>query len=445
MHVYSHDLDYTEASAFFTAFAHEPYALLLDSADRAHPDARYSFIAVRPVETIESINGLITITNRAQQTRFQADPFSIVEQRLKDWNFSSAAIPELPPFQGGAAGFFGYDLTTQASGSLDMAIGLYDQVIGFDHHAQKAWIITHAENQNDATRKQSILLKSHPKKSTQDHDSLNWNSSITPAEFKTDVQKIIDYILAGDVFQANLSHRFSANLPKHFDPYDHYQTLRSVNPAPFAGFMNCGGLVISSASPERFLECHNHTIKTKPIKGTVPRTTSPDLLNNAKDRAENIMIVDLMRNDLSRVCEPDSIHVEKLCAVESFANVHHLVSTISGKLKSDETPLNALSACFPGGSITGAPKIRAMEIIAECEGTPRGPYCGSMGYVGANGSMDMNILIRTLVYNNDTVSFNVGGGITASSEPAAEYQETLDKAAGLFNSFITTTQARKRA
>ena len=207
--------------------------------------------------------------------------------------------------------------------------------------------------------------------------------------------------------------------------------------------MNLGNLRISSASPERFLTVENKIVQTKPIKGTRPRLQdiSEDeaqkkyLQSSEKDRAENIMIVDLLRNDLSKACTPESVIVEKLCGVETFARVHHLVSTITAKLKDECTPVDLLRDCFPGGSITGAPKIRAMEIIEALEPTQRGAYCGSIGYIGFDGTMDMNILIRTLVYNGNNVSFQAGGGITADSNPDAEYQETLDKAAGIFASF----------
>ena len=207
--------------------------------------------------------------------------------------------------------------------------------------------------------------------------------------------------------------------------------------------MNFGNLQLASASPERFLCVRNKQVETRPVKGTRPRLSDlhkdeeiqQELLDSEKDRAENIMIVDLLRNDLSKVCGDFSIEVPQLCTLESFAAVHHLVSTVTGILLPEKTPLDLLRACFPGGSITGAPKIRAMEIIAEMEGVQRDSYCGTIGYIGFNGTMDTNIIIRTLVYEEDKIHFNVGGGIVADSVPSEEYQETQDKASAIFESF----------
>jgi para-aminobenzoate synthetase component 1 len=254
---------------------------------------------------------------------------------------------------------------------------------------------------------------------------------------------VINHIRAGDIFQANLSQRFSAALPTGFDSFAHYQSLRAKNPAPFAAYLDLGAIRIASASPERFLSVRGGIAETRPIKGTVARDENPvrdnaaraALMMSEKDRAENVMIVDLLRNDLAKVCADDSVEVASLCEPESFAKVHHLVSTVTGRLRENFTSLDLLRACFPGGSITGAPKVRAMEIIAELERRRRGPYCGAIGYVGANGAMDMNIAIRTLVYEGRSVSFSVGGGITTASDPEAEYRETLAKAAAIFDSF----------
>lgn len=453
MKLYKKDIPYADAGSLFSRFAGEPYALFLDSADRDHPDARYSFIAVRPAETIEYANRRVTITSPRQQTSFKADPFQIVEDRLKSYGLDEGEAG-LPPFRGGAAGFFAYD----TDGSPGMAIGIYDQALAFDSREKKAWILTQAENEDQAKVKRETLKAPSPALASARTPSLRreegwgegkieWQSNFTKQSYEQAVRQVAEYIRAGDIFQANLSQRFETNLPVDFDAYEHYLLLRGINPAPFAGFMNLGGIKISSASPERFLTCDaKGRIHTKPIKGTAPRESDPEKLKaSLKNRAENIMIVDLMRNDLSKVCEPASVEVEKLCEVESFARVHHLVSTISGNLRPKKSCVDLLRACFPGGSITGAPKIRAMEIIDELEKMPRGPYCGAMGYIGAGGYMDLNILIRTLVYQNGKVSFNAGGGITADSDPAQEYQETLDKAAAIFNSFSIREEKRKTA
>jgi para-aminobenzoate synthetase component 1 len=328
----------------------------------------------------------------------------------------------------------------------DLALGIYDQVIAFDHEKNQAWIITHAPNYHDARKKQDYLLGliAHPETRTPYQDThLDWQSNYEACDYIDMVKKTIEYIKAGDIFQANLSQRFDARLPPGFDPFNHYLHLREVNKAPFAGYMNCGAVKISSASPERFLTVKAGKVETRPIKGTRPRADDDtldreyrkNLLESEKDRAENTMIVDLLRNDLSKVCTAKSVDVKELCKLETFASVHHLVSTVRGELKKNKTAIDLMKACFPGGSITGAPKIRAMEIIEELEPTRRGPYCGAMGYIGFDGTMDSNILIRTLVYEPGKVSFQVGGGITADSNPDDEYQETFHKAESLFRSF----------
>ncbi len=237
-------------------------------------------------------------------------------------------------------------------------------------------------------------------------------------------------------------------LPRDFEPFVHYIHMRDLNPAPFGCYMNLGEVKISSVSPERFITAKDGQVETCPIKGTRPhvadtsqdRAFQQDLEQSEKDRAENTMIVDLLRNDLSKVCTPESIEVSDLCKLETFSNVHHLVSYIRSKLDQNQDAIDLLKACFPGGSVTGAPKIRAMEIIEELETDRRGPYCGSVGYIGFDGTLDSNILIRTLVYDADGVSLQVGGGVVVDSNPAQEYQETLDKAEGILKSFDPVRQ-----
>jgi para-aminobenzoate synthetase component 1 len=263
-------------------------------------------------------------------------------------------------------------------------------------------------------------------------------SSFSRAGYQRAVQRVVDYIHAGDAFQVNLSQRLLH--PAGRDPRDLYLRLRARNPATFSGYFDLGaGRQILSASPERFLQVRGREVETRPIKGTRRRTRQPeadlfagaDLQSSQKDLAENVMIVDLLRNDLSGVCLPDSVRVTELCALESYAYVQHLVSAVRGTLDEDAQPWDLLRAAFPGGSITGAPKVRAMEIIAELEPTARGAYCGSLGYVGFDGSMDWNILIRTITSARGWWQFPVGGGIVAQSVPEAEYDETWHKAEGL--------------
>lgn len=442
----------------YAALEHLPYSLLLDSADQNHPNARYSFVVSHPIETIESKNGRITLTNWEEQRELRGrDIFEFIQERVRHWVPQTQTVRGLPPFQGGAAGLFGYDLAREIEklpnkgqnnpDMPDLAIGIYDQVLAFDHEKQQSWIITHAKNYHDARKKQDYILGmiSEPV----DIDlftgvDLKWKRNFTESDYKQQIQKTIDYIKAGDIFQANISQRFDAKLPKDFDAFAHYLRLRKINPAPFSAFMNCGNeLKISSASPERFLTVKDRMVETKPIKGTRPRNQDPEidernrcaLQASIKDNAENTMIVDLLRNDLSKNCLSNSVRVTELCKVESFASVHHLVSTIRGTLKKDASALNLLKDCFPGGSITGAPKIRAMEIIEEIEPSHRGPYCGSIAYIGFDCNMDSSILIRTLVFDKNSVSLQAGGGITAESDPEEEYQETLHKARALIASF----------
>jgi para-aminobenzoate synthetase component 1 len=255
------------------------------------------------------------------------------------------------------------------------------------------------------------------------------------------VERAIDYIYAGDVYQVNLAQRLLAPLDE--PPIELYLRLRQRNPAPFAGYFDIGDLVIASASPERFLRVYGSEVETRPIKGTRPRWPSPEadmysageLRDSDKDRAENVMIVDLLRNDLGRVCEFGSIQVTDPLRLESYQFVHHLTSEVCGRLRAEYGPMDLLRAAFPGGSVTGAPKIRAMEIIAELEPTARGAYCGCLGYIGFNGSMDSNILIRTFSCSRGWVQFPVGGGIVAQSNPEREYEETLHKAEGLIRAY----------
>ncbi|KAB7742352.1 aminodeoxychorismate synthase component I [Parvibaculum sedimenti] len=424
----------------FHAFADEAFALFLDSATAAPGrdpalHGHWSFIALDPFETMvwrESDGG---------------SPFALLRERMT--TRKAPAHPNLPPFTGGAAGFFGYDLgrtlehprvTPRAVDDQHlpvMALGFYDTVLAFDHAEHRAWLVAPSSERANALRKRLTPATAPVPHRVRAAAMLRAN--FTRDAYERAVAKVVDYIYAGDIFQANISQRFETRLADGDTPYDLYLRLREASPAPFASFFNFGEGAIVSSSPERFLLTRNGEVETKPIKGTRPRGTTleedaklaADLLSSEKDRAENVMIVDLLRNDISRVCEDGSVTVEKLCALESFAQVHHLVSTVRGRLRQGETHVDLLAACFPGGSITGAPKLRAMEIIAELEPTTRGPYCGAIGYLGFNGAMDTSIAIRTMVTKGDRITFQAGGGITADSDPATEYEETLTKARGM--------------
>lgn len=447
------NLPYQPPERVFAAFAADPFALFFDSADANSPHSRYSFIATNPLETIITRGQTTTIRNGDLELSFQKNPFDMLQSRLRLWagEIDFVADPGVP-FTGGAAGLFGYDLAHHieklppAKGgddtTPDMAVGIYTRVIAFDIKARKSWlfVITADENAADDAYQDIATLLAFPQHSS---PHLKWDSPRSYETYKNDIAAVIEHIHAGDIFQANLSRQFTAQLPQGFSPYSHYLNLRAVNPAPFAAYMNFGDVQLACASPERFLRIENGKVETRPIKGTAPDSDDPhSLREDPKNRAENIMIVDLLRNDLSRVCAPESVQVTGLCEIETYAGLHHLVSTVGGALAPDTTAVDALSACFPGGSITGAPKIRAMEIIADLEPVRRGPYCGSLGYIGFDGTMDTNIVIRTLVYENGMARFNTGGGIVAQSRPEDEYRETLIKARKIFESFSTEEQAQ---
>lgn len=454
-----------------------PCALWLDSADKRHPESRWSFVMWDPAEVITYKDGMISHNGDC----FAHDaPFDFVRERLEGFirsrhpkskraqrtegsetqestqSTSDPSTTELRssaqddiksqiPFTGGAAGYFGYDLgrtletlprQTQPSHTPDMMIGIYDAVYAYDHKEARGYWITYNEKKHLPDINQTITPAANIK--------AEWTSEKTQSQYEKDIQRIIAYIHAGEIYQANMTHRFEAPRPAGFFPFAHYLHLRDINAAPFAGYFNAGDTILSSASPERFIKCDaDGRIETKPIKGTMPVSANPlqdaknreTLLSSDKDFAENIMIVDLLRNDLSKCAEAHSVTVPKLCALESFAHVHHLVSTVTAQLAKDKDSIDLLKGSFPGGSITGAPKIRAQEIIEELETHSRGPYCGALGYIGFDGAMDTNILIRTLVIEGDRLHFNVGGGVVADSDPAAEYLETLDKAEGIFKSF----------
>jgi para-aminobenzoate synthetase component 1 len=451
------EIAYDDPVRLFAPFAGDCHAVLLDSAPTQGRRDRYSFIAVEPFRVVTSKDGVVAIDGE----RSLGDPFATLRRELS--TYSLETLPGLPPLQGGAVGYFGYELVrhlekvplarTDDMRFPDMALGFHDVVIAFDHREQRAWILssglpaTHptARWQRAVERMDAISarLSSRP---PLDRTPVPTERPAIAANFARPayealVQRVVDYILAGDIFQANLSQRFSAPLPQGLTAFDLFRRLRDLNPAPFAAFLKFDDVEIASASPERFLSLRGRRVETCPIKGTRPRGRTPledrdlanELLASEKDRAENVMIVDLLRNDLSRVCRDGSVEVPRLCGLESFPTVHHLVSTIIGELQPGMSAVDLLAACFPGGSITGAPKIRAMEIIAELEPTRRGPYCGSIGYIGFDGSMDTSIVIRTYAMRNGLVTFQAGGGIVADSDPAAEYEETLAKAHALIS------------
>jgi para-aminobenzoate synthetase component 1 len=445
-----------------------PHMLFFDSALPHETLGRHSFLTADPFEWLWSRGNRVHITGEAQP-REPADPFAVLAECLD--RYHAEPIPGLPPYQGGAAGMFGYDLCHHVERLPwprfdefeipDLAIGFYDWVIVFDHLEDRAWLLSTGFPERDprlrrqraehrlAEVKRHLQATPAPTAWTPtprlERLARQWpvpgvkglTSNFNRREYLAAVRRAIDYIYAGDCFQVNLAQRllYPAELP----PLDLYRRLRERNAATFAGYFDLGDFQIASASPERFLRVEKGEVETRPIKGTRPRgaTLAEDqaqvreLLDSAKDRAENIMIVDLLRNDLGRVCRYGSVQVPAVCRVETYRYVHHLVSEVRGCLRDGLGPVDLLRAAFPGGSVTGAPKIRAMEIIAELEPTARGPYCGSLGYIGFDGTMDTNILIRTFTVGRGWVQFPVGGGIVADSVPEREYEETWHKAEGL--------------
>ncbi|EWY42683.1 para-aminobenzoate synthase [Skermanella stibiiresistens SB22] len=436
------EIDWRDPVAGFAPWAGEPFAALLDSAAEGDARSRWSYLAVEPFRTIVAGPDGVSVDGAV----VDGDPFTVLERELARTGAPRTAGPA--PFGGGAVGFLGYGLGRHLErlpcrhandlGIPEMAFGLYDVVVTFDHRERRGWITSLggvARLEMVAQRLGTASLVPP----TQANGT--WRADLTRAEYERRVGQVLDYIQAGDIFQANFTGRFIAERPAGVSGFDLYRRLRALSPAPFAAYAACGPrLTLASASPERFLRLSaDGAVETRPIKGTLPRgaTAEEDAANAAalassvKDRAENLMIVDLMRNDLGRVARTGSVTVPSLCAVESFASVHHLVSVVEAELRPAVGPVDLLRATFPGGSITGAPKIRAMEIIDELEACQRGPYCGALAWIGFDGAMDSAILIRTLVVTPERIAAHAGGGIVSDSVPALEYEEMLVKVAPL--------------
>jgi para-aminobenzoate synthetase component I len=435
------ELPYSDDSAcLFAPLARQPWALWLDSGWPGSQSGRHDIITALP---------RTTLVTRGEETRIEHqdgrvdlsgdDPFELLRAQL------GPQRPVAPaPFVGGALGYFAYDLARRrrhldcrardGEGLPEMALGIYDGALVIDHHERtcRLWA-----GDDDAGRDwaERFLASLHAAPAT---GTFTLAGAITaspgPEAYLRAFNRIKDYIQAGDCYQVNLALRFTAPCQGH--PWPLYLALRRHNPAPFSAWLNFPFGQVLSSSPERFLSVRGDQVETCPIKGTRPRSTDPDedarrrvaLSGSEKDRAENLMIVDLLRNDLGQVCVPGSVSVPSLFSVASFATVHHLVSTVRGRLRPGLTALDQLVAAFPGGSITGAPKLRAMQIIEELEAERRGVYCGAIGYLGFDGGMDTNIAIRTLTCRENRLRYAAGGGLVADSEAAAEYRECQDKA-----------------
>lgn len=448
----------------FKRLSRRPGCLWFDSASRGPQDqeqcevGRYSFLTADPVDT------LIAAVE-------DGDPWPTLDGWCRQ--LPGDVNPSLPPFQGGIAGLIGYEAATWLEPvglarhndlpTPTFSLGLYDWTLATDHRTNKSWLISQGLGAASADRYhvacqradqvESMLSDSAPAfnqaarngqacdpaitsdQYSTSHDNLH--SNFTSQQFRDCVAETVRLIRDGDFFQVNLAQRLlrEARRPSP----ELYLCLRDQNPAPFAAYYRGQNFEVLSSSPERFLKVRGGTVETRPIKGTIRRTGDPckddrlaeQLSQSAKDRAENIMIVDLMRNDLSRVCADDSVHVVQLCKIERYEYVQHLVSVVQGQLREGQSVVDLLRACFPGGSVTGAPKIEAMRTIAALEPNPRGPYCGSIGYISCGGNADFNILIRTITAAHGYWQIPVGGGITAHSQPAAEEAETWAKAEGM--------------
>jgi len=455
MYILQHQLQYPATStALFARIRHKPWAILLDSGQPHSQYGRYDILVAEPFVTLRNIENTGSATAKTQTEIFKdgqlsishEDPFALLNSLLAPYQAVAGDLP----FSGGAVGYFAYDLLRQLErlpqhNAVDLAIphmmvGIYDWCVLVDHHLKTAYLVSNGFEQ--ATHDhwpQLCALFDAP--AAAENSSFNISTAISSnmdySQYAQAFNKVKDYITAGDCYQVNLAQRFSAQA--HGDSWPAYLKLREISPAPFMAYMNFGDLQVVSGSPERFLQVVSGVVETRPIKGTRPRSAdavldqqyAEELQASVKDKAENLMIVDLLRNDISKSCAVGTVKADQLFQLQSFANVHHLVSIIRGVLQPAKTALDLLRGCFPGGSITGAPKLRAVEVIEELEPHRRGVYCGAIGYIGFDGNMDTNIAIRTAVYAAGEISFCAGGGIVADSILEHEYVETLDKAASL--------------
>ena len=457
------------ASQCFETFKNRPFSFFLDSGMDPGKLGRYSFMGSDPFLVLRSRGEEISLIRDGVKESRRGNPFDVVGELLATYSLDKC--PAEIPLVGGAVGYFSYDLChfierlpATAVDDLNLPecyLAFYDAVIAFDHLEEKAYLVsTGFPELAESRRKQRAVEKLEEMKirmlnkssfsreliSIPVEEGIVLKSNFSHQEYLKAVAIAREYICAGDIFQVNLSQRFEADLD--ITPYELYQRLCQINPAPFASYLDFDGVSVVSASPERFLKVHGDWVETRPIKGTRPRGKSvaedealaQELLSSVKDRAENVMIVDLERNDIGRVCRYGTVQVTELAILETYPTVFHLTSTVRGRLQQGKNRIDLLKATFPGGSITGAPKVRAMEIIDELEPTRRSVYTGSIGYLSFSGEMDINIVIRTFLIKGKKAYFQVGGGIVYDSEPEAEYEETLDKARALIQALNLSSQ-----
>jgi para-aminobenzoate synthetase component 1 len=441
---------YPNSADWFVQIRHLAMPIWLDSGHPQSSYGRFDILSAAPAVSLNTVAGVTYIQQGDLSETSTKNPFDILQTYLPPLQASLEQVP----FCGGALGYFGYDLgrcleqlpevALKDIELPDMSIGIYPWAIVQDHHNKHAWLVINkavavaynfleiehicfASTQN--TRFHD--LKQNLKSNSNSFKINSFESNLKVDDYRLAIQKIQRYIAAGDCYQVNFAQRFSASCQG--DSFEAYLTLRDALPSPFSAYMELPEGAILSLSPERFIKLEKRQAETKPIKGTIARGKTPEedaanaltLESSLKDRAENLMIVDLLRNDLSKTCT--DIKVPELFSLQSFANVHHLVSTVTGTLTPNKTAVDLLASSFPGGSITGAPKIRSMEIIEELEPVRRSLYCGSLGYISACGNMDTSIAIRTLVRDKNNIHCWGGGGIVADSEPDKEYQETIAK------------------
>jgi len=439
----------------FSGLAAQRGAVFLDSGSRRRRHARYDIFTACPSRLIYSRDGITTVEDAKGATQsYREDPFEVVRAQLGIKNFASLAKGIAMPFYTGAIGYFSYDLgrrierlpsrATDPDALPELMLGIYDWAVVNDHHHKRTYMINYpyAPKFSFKRLKHWEALLSNP---LPDTDSIacqrlgSLQSNMDLRSYRKCFHAVKEHIYEGDCYQINLAQRFAVAL--ECDPWQLYCRLRALNSAPYSAYLNFGQFQVLSISPERFLQLRNGYAETNPIKGTRSRSRDPKqdalqakaLSQSSKDRAENLMIVDLLRNDFGKSCSPGSITAAPLFRVESFDNVHHLVSTVSGKLAAKKDALQLLKDCFPGGSITGAPKLRAMEIIEALEPHRRGVYCGAIGHLSRDGAMTLNIAIRTAVYKQQQLIFYGGGGIVADSDADLEYQETMDKVSSMMD------------
>lgn len=451
-----------QSDHLFAAFINDPYPFWLDSSLPGGEMGRWSFMGSNPFLLLKTYGRRIVLEEEGITRSFSANPFEVLRQYLKRFSLERGDLSI--PFLGGAVGFFSYDLgrmvenlpeqTEDDLNAPDVYLGFYHAFVAIDHAENRTFLVASGfplQGESAAAKAVAEMVILREKLRQQRILPDPWSEpEISAADIQTffsaqsygeAVERIRDYITAGDIYQANMTQRFDA--PLRMAPYQLYRRLRQVNPAPFAAYLDCGhGFRVLCSSPERFLLLEDNVVETRPIKGTCPRGRTPEedqalgeeLLKSEKDRAELVMIIDLERNDLGRVCAYGTVRVPELMTLEKYATVFHLVSTVRGKLASGKDVVDLLKAAFPGGSITGAPKIRAMEIIEEVEPVRRGVYTGSIGYIGFDGRADLNIVIRTFINKEYRIHLQVGGGIVYDSDPLREYEETLHKAKALLKS-----------